>query len=596
MESQALEQIKQAFSQGNLIEVEKMALQGLQTEPDQPLLNKMLGICLFQRGQFSDAAKRFSHALSLEPEDGNCLNNLGSCYLFQNQHREAADYFQRALATGKNPEWHRNLGTCYYELGLFNRAAEQYQQAIDSGLLSDMMLVRQVDTLKQASRFREALALCDRIVDVPQRLVEQAAIYVETNRPELARDCLAVAQTGAPFNPQQQQRLHNIYRFLGDRQNEQKVVESFAGGNLEQQMLARVMKTDLSDEELAALTRDPRLESLSSQVQATFTYILAGHYKKRDKHRWLVLLKQANRLQCPPEQVQIGKELKAFETIRQSYPQYAGVAIDQPSDKPIFIVGMPRSGTTLVESILGNHQQVFAAGETTLVQSLLAEINPGLPDDLHPHFLRIDYLNRPGGLNKQQLQQFSQDYLQYLSDYAPGARHITDKMPHNFMHLGVLTKAFPEATIIHCVRDPIANCLSIFEQNFSPFHRYGNSLETLAGYYQGYLDLMTFWQQELGEDRILEVRYEDLVRDSAAQIQRILARIGLPWQEDLLDLAGSDRTVTTSSLEQVRQDIYQDSLKPYQGLETELAPLLKLAPKARSAEPGKSWFKRWFGG
>ena len=596
MDDKALEQLKQYFSQGKLAELEAGASEQLKQHPEHPVLHKMLGICLFQRGEFARAQVCIEKVLELEPADANSLNNLGSCYLFQNQHSKAASYFQQALAQGNNPEWQRNLGTCYFELGLFNRAAKHYRQAIEGGINDNTMLMRQIDTLKNASRFNDAMTLTQQITDDAQKWVEQAAIHVATNKPLLAKESLANLQQQSMSNPALLQRLHDIYRFLGDRENELKIVNRFAQGNPQEQLLANVMQPQLSAEQLSALEQDPRLAQCNSQVTATFYFILASHYKNIDKKHWLALLNKANRMQSGSQQLDISTEIASFARIKQAYPSYASFSIRQSSHKPVFIFGMPRSGTTLIESILGNHNEVFAAGESTLVESLLAEINTDVPQRVHPHQLRLHYLEAE--LSAEKMQQFSDDYAKGLSDYSPNARYITDKMPHNFMHLGWLAHALPEATFIHCQRDPVATCLSIFEQNLSPFHRYGNDLTSLAAYYRQYQDLMSFWQQNVGE-QIITVRYEDLVHNPKQALKPILSHLGLNWQDNLLNLQNTERSVTTSSLQQVRKGIYQDAVNSYAGLEHELAALMALKEKPTkpadvSPTKKQSWFSRFF--
>jgi tetratricopeptide (TPR) repeat protein len=597
MNEQALEQLKQLFSQGRLAEVEAGASEQLKAHPQHPLLHKMLGICLFQRGEFARAQASFETALQLEPDDANCLNNLGSCYLFLNQHSKAASYFQQALKQGDNPEWHRNLGTCYFELGLFIRAAGHYHKAIEGGIKDDAMLVRQIDTLKNASRFKQAMAVAEQIKDGAQKLVEQAAIDVAANRPKQARATLAKAQGQFHFSQPQLQRLHDIYRFLGERDKELDIVNRFANGNPQEQLLAAVMQPQLSDQQLAALEQDPRLDQCQSQVQATFYFILASHYKQRDKTRWLALIKQANQIQAGGQKPDISTELECFKRIRQRYGDYAGFTTQQPSRKPVFILGMPRSGTTLVESILGNHPDVFAAGESTLAESLLAELNPQVPQQVHPHQLRLHYLDTE--LSDEKMQQFGERYVSGLTDYDANARYITDKMPHNFMHLGWLAHALPEATFIHCQRDPVATCLSVFEQNLSPFHRYGNYLTTLAEYYQAYQSLMAFWEQEL-PGRIINISYEQLVQEPEQTLLPVLRRLRLKWHKAMLDLENTERSVTTSSLQQVRKGIYKDALTPYAGLESDLAPLMALKPEQKKTaedipQNKKGWLRRLFG-
>jgi len=596
MNDTVLEQLKLYFSQGRLSELEAGAREQLELHPEHPVLHKMLGVCLFQRGEFAEAQSAIEKVLSLEPDDANSLNNLGSCYLFQNQHHKAAGYFQQALAIENNPQWHRNLGTCYFELGLFNRAATHYQHAIEGGVVDDMLLMRQIDTLVNASRFKDALIFSEQITDEAHKWVGQAAIYVAANQPQQAKKCLVNIQPEIHLVPSLLQRLHDIYRFLGDLENEHKIVELFSQGSQAEQLLSNVMQPQLSAQQLTVLEQDPRLLQCNSQTAATFYFILASHYKDTDKKRWLGLLEKANRTQSGSLKIDISIELECFANIKRSYSNYSGLVAHQKSSKPVFIFGMPRSGTTLIESILGNHSDTFAAGESTLVESLLVEYNLAMPEKVHPHQLRLHYLDAPLALDK--MQKFSNEYLSGLEDYCPDARYITDKMPHNFMHLGWLAHALPNATFIHCERDPVATCLSIFEQNLSPFHRYGNDLPSLVSYYRQYQDLMAFWQHAFG-DRIITVRYEDLVTKPKQAIQPVLSHLGLEWQENLLDLQNTERSVTTSSLQQIRKGIYQHALTPYAGLEDELAPLFALKTTSlidtdSISSEKTSWFRRIF--
>lgn len=595
MNEAVLESLKQYFAEGKLEQAEASIVEYLKSYPQHLVLNKMMSMCLFQRGEFSQAQKCIEIVLSLEPNDAISLNNLGNCYLFQNKHYRAASYFLEALALGDHPEWHRNLGTCYFELGLFNRAAYHYKQAIDGGINNDQMLVRQLDTLKNASRFNDALSISEQISDVAHKYVGRAGIFVALNKPHLVEECLAKISLSTQLHPSVLQGLHDIYRFLGDHKNERKIIDAFAKGSEEEKLLSKVMQESLSKDQLHALEQEPRLSMLSNTTRSTFYFILAGHYKKVDRKRWFSLLTKANRIQSDTERIDTKVEQECFEQIKKKYPSYAELNVHQPSNKAIFIIGMPRSGTTLLETILGNHEKVYAAGESTLVESLLADINPSVPTLMHPHQLKLHYLEAT--LKSGDLQTFSDNYIKGLEQYSQDSQYIIDKMPHNFMHLGWLAKALPGATFIHCQRDPVATCLSIYEQNLSHFHRYGNDLQSLAEYYKAYQDLMLFWEKAFAH-RITTIQYEDLVKQPKKALKPLLSTLGLNWQDNLLDIKSSKRSITTSSLQQVRKDIYQESIHSYQGLESELVTLMSLRNNVLTNTSAiarlKSLFKRMF--
>ena len=230
---------------------------------------------------------------------------------------------------------------------------------------------------------------------------------------------------------------------------------------------------------------------------------------------------------------------------------------------PIFVVGMPRSGTTLVEQILASHPEVAGAGETTFLGEALAKAlpEPGYPEGL---FLASDAELRAAG----------DAYVARLRRAHPDARHVVDKMPLNFVRIGAIRAALPRARIIHCTRDPRDTCWSIFRQNFEFPLRWTCSQTALGRFYRRYEELMGHWRAALGDDAFLDVRYEDVVDDLEGQARRMLDFLGLPFDPACLDFHRTDRLVLTASLEQVRRPIYRSSVGAWRRHERGLAPLL----------------------
>ncbi|RUW28774.1 sulfotransferase, partial [Mesorhizobium sp. M1E.F.Ca.ET.041.01.1.1] len=233
---------------------------------------------------------------------------------------------------------------------------------------------------------------------------------------------------------------------------------------------------------------------------------------------------------------------------------------------PIFVVGMPRSGTTLVEQIIASHPQVFGAGELSILKTAVGKQFP---------------MNMPGGFPRgiagmpdKAFAEAGQAYLDMLHSRYPGFRHVTDKMPGNFLLVGFLHMMLPKAKIVHCARDAAATCLSIFKVHFrGDSHRYGYDLGELADFYNLYTDIMAHWHKVL-PGVVHDVRYEDFVTDQEGQTRALMAHLGLPWDDKVLSFHETDRPVRTASAAQVRQPMYQGSVDLWKRYGDRLKPLL----------------------
>ncbi len=242
-------------------------------------------------------------------------------------------------------------------------------------------------------------------------------------------------------------------------------------------------------------------------------------------------------------------------------------AAGNPSRKPLFIVGMPRSGTSLVEQILASHSQVHGAGEL----SWLVKTEHDLPG-----FLRSSqaYPACIREMNPQQIELLAGKYLGYLdvlSDQG-ACTYVTDKLPGNYERIGLISLLFPQARIIHCQRDPLDNAVSQFSLLFQGAIEYSHDLFNLGAHYAEYRRLMAHWQNLMPE-RILDVSYEALVANHAAETRRLLDFLQLPWDPDCLKFFEAQRTVRTSSDLQVRQPIYTSSIGRWKHYEKYLEPL-----------------------
>ena len=236
------------------------------------------------------------------------------------------------------------------------------------------------------------------------------------------------------------------------------------------------------------------------------------------------------------------------------------------SQKPVFVLGMPRSGTSLAEQILASHPLVYGAGELADLLALVQKLPAFTGTDLN-------FPNAATALDQAALDSMAQQYLSRLDELSADAQRVVDKMPGNFSFLGLIELLFPDARVIHCTRDPMDTCLSCYFQDFSRAQPYTYDLTHLGLFYRDYQRLMAHWKETLSIP-ILDVSYEELVSDQEAMSRRMIEFCGLDWDDSCLQFHQTERFVGTASYDQVRRPIYNTSVKRWEKYKTHLGPLV----------------------
>jgi len=317
---------------------------------------------------------------------------------------------------------------------------------------------------------------------------------------------------------------------------------------------AMLDKPDLAKMEhyKAAFAR-AKIEELKGNMKEAFDFYKLGH--------------RAHRTERPFDMPRELSELERLREMVRSAPVFEDVSSENENGpRPIFIVGMPRSGTTLTERILGAHPDVYAAGE--IGDFTKAVIDVVGPDQTSEQLARID---------AKAAKKIRQQYLAALEAYAPDRRFVTNKTPANFLRIEMIRRVFPDAPIIHTHRHPLATCLSIYTTPFSMPMRYSDDLAEFADYYRGYVDLMNTCMEADQHGQIYDLSYEDLVSDAEAVAQDYLAHCGLDWHPACLEFYRAGKVAATASMIQVRRPINQDSVEKWQRFEPFIGPLASLA-------------------
>lgn len=325
-----------------------------------------------------------------------------------------------------------------------------------------------------------------------------------------------------------------------------------------------------------------RMESLAnrSSIQAKEQLYFAMA-RVRDRlgsyDRAFSFLERANGLFREQFNYDVTGELDYFQSVIQGFS--SGVFAEkqgagEDSSVPIFIVGMPRSGTTLVERIIASHSKVAAGGELHFLNSVILKA-PALAVPFRPDTIKLPNYARIGEVGKNEMQAMARAYLEAVKPLRGDKRHLTDKMPHNFIHMGMISLLFPNCRIIHCQRHPLDNGLSLYMQHFRVLHPYMYTLEEIGRYYAGYHKLMAHWHGLL-PGFIHTVQYEALVTEPQQVVRKLLAFCGLDWEDSCLEFHKLDRQIKTASEGQADRPLYTSSVGRWRNYADHLRPLKKI--------------------
>ena len=542
------------------------------------------GNALQYLGRYEDAAASFRKALILRPNHANTCVNLGNVLTKLGRHDEALSNYIKALNLKPGDAGiANNLGLSLKALGRYKEALNYFSTAISAQPgYADAHFNRAL-TLQQMGRSEEALAGSEKVIALQPEHAEAHSLRGQIlQNMERYEEALASYQTALAINPEHVGTLTHLGVLQMEQGRSAEAIESFtqalevdpecavACHNLA--MLGHYAKDPQACEKMQSLYG--RRDNLAYDDQIYLGFAMgkamedAGRYDEA-----FAAYEEGNRLchqQHPVDEEGAGKFLEdsisffTADLIGRCRDIADRLATADDKRTPIFIVGMPRSGTTLIEQILSAHPQVFGAGELKVFD----EVTQGLQLPVHnaPEWdAAVAHLSRLG-----------QSYQDKVWQYAPKATYITDKLPGNFMHLGLIHMMLPRAKIIHAMRDPMDSCFSCYTHRFRETHDYAYDLGSLGRYYQRYAKLMRHWHQVLPQGSILDVGYESVVADPEREVRRLLEYLGLPWDEACLRFYDNQRTVKTASLNQVRRPIYSSSVARWKHFENHLKPLIEI--------------------
>ncbi|MCP4264664.1 MAG: tetratricopeptide repeat protein [Candidatus Brocadiaceae bacterium] len=484
--------------------------------PENPLFYNNLGVALKSHRKLEDACQAYKKAIHFKPDYAEAWNNLGVAQKELNRDETAVDCYKQALI--HQPDYIEalvNLGNALILLGKYDTAIEKFRQALD-------LNPGFYEAWKNLGNAMRALGKLESAIDSYRQALRYKPEYAEVHY-----------------------LLSCTKRYTEYDDDIQAMEELFENKSVtDKQRMQLCFGLGKAFEEI-------------KQYDKAFSFLSEGNKIKRNSYEYDVL----------EDKALFTRIMDVFD--RDFFDEHA--YYNSSKDSPIFIVGMPRSGTTLVEQILTSHHKVYGAGELDDLKHVLLTTNPKLTPDTFPEGV----IN----LNRDDTARFADKYIGNLNQYnIDGKDYVSNKMTTNFLYIGMIRMLFPMAKVIHCKRDPRDTCLSCFKNNFEGYLPFTYNLTELGQYFCIYQKLMIHWHNVL-PGFIFDIKYEDLITNQETETRKMIDYCGLCWDEKCLSFHKSDRIVKTSSFSQVRRPINRNSIHIWEQYKKQLEPLLSALPR-----------------
>tara|TARA_B100000029_G_scaffold495726_1_gene561053 strand:- start:58 stop:1995 length:1938 start_codon:yes stop_codon:yes gene_type:complete len=508
----------------------KNYLTAIEINPQYAEAYNNLGIVLYEKGDFEAAIESYGQAIKIKPDFAEAHYNSGLALQGKGQPEKAIDSFKQALKI--NPHY----AEAYYNIGLFLYHKGNLEMALDC--------------------YNKALQIKP---DYAEVYYHMGVVLDEKDKLGRAFECYKKALQIKPDYAEVYNNLGVIHKKKGDQK---RAIESYQMAlRIEpfypdaHRNISNMKKYTEQDHQFLQMLKMYDSQNISAEQRCKLCFALGKAYADLgDLVNSFNFLKRGNDLRKELLDYDISKDIKLFGDIKNSYPYIRrnslGITKRFNDPQPIFILGMPRSGTTLVEQIVSSHSEVTGAGELGYIDNFGDTI-----------------VGTASQISSDKLLEFRKTYLSELQMRSDGSPFVTDKLPHNFLHIGLICLIFPEAKIIHVKRDPAATCWSNYQMFFpGNGNGYCYDLTDLVTYYGLYQDLMQFWEGHY-DNRIHPITYEELTVNQEKETKELIQYLDLEWQDACLSPQDNNRNVNTASNMQVRKKVYQGSSEQWRKYE-----------------------------
>jgi len=550
--------------QGKLEEAIDAYNKALAIKPDYPEAYYNMGNAFKDQVKLEEAIDAYNKALAIKPDYADAYNNMGNALKDQGKLEEATEAYNKALAI--KPDYadaYNNMGNALQEQGKLEEAIEAYNKALAIKPDYADAYNNMGNSLKDQGKLEEAIVAYNKALTIkPDNAEAYNNMGIALRDQGKLEEAIVSYNKALSINPD----YANAYNNMGNAlQDQDKLEEAKASYNKALSLkpdyavvyrnLSTLRKYQPDDNQITFVREMMQQSDLKDDDRCHLQYTLAkmnedlgdldaayGNYISGGKLRQKLLSYDYKQ-----------DELR-FEQIKNTAPKLKEFAFNKPFhaaiNTPIFILGMPRSGTTLVEQIISSHSEVHGAGELPFLSHLANSNN---------------IYNQT--INSDNILEVRKNYLNELEKVSQGKPFVTDKMPQNFLHISILLKALPEAKIIHVKRDPAATCWSNFKHYFSSKGMgYSYDLKDTVGFFKLYQDLMDFWDQQYS-DQIYHLDYDKLTVEQEPETRKLIEYLELGWEDDCLSPHKNKRSVRTASQQQVREKVYTGSSQVWRKFE-----------------------------
>ncbi len=559
---------------GQMAQAERACRELLKTNPKSEIVLNVLGAALQKLGQLAEAVKSFEKAIQAKPDYAEAYYNYGTALQELAKPAEAVKSFEKAIQI--KPDFaiaYDNLGSALQDLGQLKNAMKSYDRAIQIKPDFRNAYSHRGTALHELGQWEAAVKSYDSAIQIKPDYAEayynRGIALQSLGQLQEAMKSYEKAIRIKPDYVRAYSNLGNAHQDVGQLEEALKsyskaiqIKPDFAEAYHHVSMQRKFKPDDPQIEIMESLYADSDRSEIDHKH---LCFALANVYDDLGEYdKSFDRLAEGNRLRKRELNYSIDDDRKLMTRIKGAFPA-GNLALELAPDgdasiQPLFIVGMLRSGTSLVEQILACHSQVHGAGELDTMERLARSVLSTLSDQ--------------NKLSQDNIKRVHEGYLEKLTALKVPEKLITDKTPHNFLWIGFILSAFPEAKIIHLNRDPRAICWSIYKRYFSTKgHGYGYDLVDLAEYYKLYIDLMSFWRERF-PNSIYDLCYEDLTESQEEETRKFLAFCDLDWEKQCLDFHQNTRVVQTPSAAQVRKKMYQGSSEAWKKYAGHLQPLV----------------------
>ena len=555
----------EAHGKGKLREAERLARRVMDAIPDQPDALHLLATIARESGRTDLAIDLYQRLLRRHPAIPIAQNNLGNVFQERGEWQPAVACYEAALA--HDPHYvsaYLNLGRALLQINDLARAESRLRQAAalapDDAQIRSTLARALVEQGKKEGALEEILRSIELAPGSSDLRNDAGVIHSAIGDFETAREHFRFALELDPGNAKAILNLAKTKRFTARDDEDADLILTAARHPAPTTSARRDLDLALG-----------KIHDDLGEWEAAFT-----HYERANRPFSAAALNQVDESLALMDRMRTVFDAKWFA---------ARPAVTNPDSTPVFVVGMPRSGTTLVEQLLAAHPEVHGAGELSGILRLATEVASHAGANVDPLRTGVVSMNAalrtgadsayPEGvraLGAAEMAALGERYIKHLRTHSSEAVRITDKLPGNYLHLGFIATILPGAKIIYCRRDPLDNAVSVYFTDFMAEHEYSNDLRAIGRLIRGMRALMKHWVAVLGT-RMLTVDYEALVADSEPVVRAMVAHLDLAWNDACLRHHKVSRAVQTASAWQVRQPVYKRSAGRARHYERFLAPL-----------------------